>query len=393
MEFFHTYEQLKPDPIFGILERFKKEAHPLKHNLSLGVYYDDEGTQVVLPSVQKAAEAYTGEGIVTSYQPIRGCDAFLTSLYSLLFDQNGAKDQMAMIQTVGGTSALRVGSDFLLRGGYNNLYLSDPSWANHRPIFEESGMNVATYPYLNRDEMSVDFKALLAFVETLEPKSVLLLHACCHNPTGLDLTPSQWEQLLAMAHSKQCLCFFDFAYLGFGKGLSEDCFALTHAIEKGYEFMCAFSCSKTFTLYGERVGSLFVSTKSHEDKQKVQSQIEQVARRSYSNPPRFGAHLVSHILNTPTLKKSWEGDLAMIRDRTAKTRKYLVDHLKGVASSATLNSLENGLGFFSLMGLSKEQVDKLYEEGIYLTGSSRINLAALNEGNIDRFIECVKKVS
>ncbi|PCI77664.1 aromatic amino acid aminotransferase [Candidatus Aerophobetes bacterium] len=394
MEFFQNYKELAPDAIFGISERFRQDKSSSKHNLSMGIYYDEEGEFFSMPVVTEVAKRYVNENFSTAYQSIGGYRPFLKSLlYLLVGDESIEKSEkrVAMIQTIGGTSALRTGADFLLRGGIKQIYVSDPTWANHRAIFEEAGLEVGTYPYAEPTTMSVDYGRLKNFVVGLKEGSALLLHACCHNPTGLDLNKKEWEELLILLRKKKCICFFDMAYLGFAHGVYEDSFPLRFLTENNIDFMLAFSCSKTFTLYGERVGALMINTGSEQEKQAVESHIKQIARRTYSNPPRFGAHLVHTILSTESLRKQWEEELSTIRKRIEQTKVYLVEKLKNVGSQALINSLKESFGFFTLLGLSPSQVENLYKQGIYLTGSSRINLAALNSGNIDHFISCFCK--
>ena len=389
MDFFQSYQQAPSDPIFSLQERFKNDDSELKYNLSVGVYYDEKGSEFSMPVIKKAAELYLNNHFSTSYQPIRGNAIFLKALLHLIVgDQWKEKSEknFAMIQTIGGTSALRCGADFLLRGGYKNIYVSEPTWNNHIGIFKEAGMEVAKYPYLESNTMSLDWNRLKNFVVNLKEKSVLLLHMCCHNPTGIDLNIKQWEELLVLIRKKKSLCFFDFAYLGLAQGIEEDCFPLRFSIESNFNCMVAFSCSKTFTLYGERVGALMVNAKNEAEKKIVQSQIQQIARRTYSNPPRFGADIVTIILNSKSLRKEWEENLLMIRKRIAQTRQYLAKKLVHIEPKSLLNSLKQGFGFFNLLGLEDDQVKYLYDQGIYLNRNSRINLAALNLNNIEYFI-------
>lgn len=392
MDFFKNYKPLPPDAIFGITDRFNRDKSAQKYNLCVGVYYDEKGSFWQMPLIKEVAASYLKKGFNTNYQPISGHSSFLERILHLLMGEHfSAKqlEQVAAVQTLGGTGALRVGADFLVRGGKKTMYVSDPTWANHSAIFEQAGMEVIKYPYLEPVSMEIDFSRLKNFILGVKEGSVFLLHGCCHNPTGLDLNRKQWEELLVLLRKKKCLCFFDVAYLGFAHGPEEDNFPLQLLVEKGIEHMVAFSCSKTFTLYSERVGALSVYTGSCEEKEGVQSHLKQIVRRSYSNPPRFGAEVVSRILSDEDLKKQWKQELSLVRKRLEQNRTYLVEILEKVAPEQTVQALKESFGFFAQLGLKKEQVENLYSQGIYLTGSSRVNLAAINEGNVDFFLKAL----
>lgn len=394
---FAAVEQAPRDPILGLNEAFNADTRPTKVNLGVGVYYDDNGKIPLLAAVKAAEKARLEAQPPRGYQPIDGLAAYNKGVQALVFGAQSplvTEGRVVTVEALGGTGALKIGADFLKRTFPNaKAYISNPSWENHRALFEAAGFTVETYGYYDPATRGVDFAAMKASLSALEAKSIIILHACCHNPTGADLSAEQWKEVVALCKDKGLIPFLDMAYQGFADGLEEDSIAARLFAESGMQFFVSSSFSKNFSLYGERVGALSVVTASSEEAGRVRSQVKKVIRTNYSNPPTHGGALVAAVLNTPELYQQWVAELSGMRDRIRAMRLSLVEKLnaKGVAQDFSFVVKQRGM--FSFTGLSKEQVEKLKTDfGIYAVGSGRICLAALNSKNIDAVVNAIAAV-
>ncbi len=394
---FAAVEQAPRDPILGLNEAFNADTRPTKVNLGVGVYYDDNGKIPLLAAVKAAEKARLEAQPPRGYQPIDGLAAYNKGVQALVFGAQSplvTEGRVVTVEALGGTGALKIGADFLKRTFPNaKAYISNPSWENHRALFEAAGFTVETYGYYDPATRGVDFAAMKASLSALEAKSIIILHACCHNPTGADLSAEQWKEVVALCKDTGLIPFLDMAYQGFADGLEEDGIAARLFAESGMQFFVSSSFSKNFSLYGERVGALSVVTASSEEAGRVRSQVKKVIRTNYSNPPTHGGALVAAVLNTPELYQQWVAELSGMRDRIRAMRLSLVEKLnaKGVAQDFSFVVKQRGM--FSFTGLSKEQVEKLKTDfGIYAVGSGRICLAALNSKNIDAVVNAIAAV-
>ena len=385
------------DPILGLNEQFHADTRTQKVNLSIGVYSDDEGRLPLLKAV-RAAELQQFEGAKPrGYLPIEGLAAYNKGAQTLLLGKDSpliAEGRAVTVESIGGTGALKIGADFLHKiTPESKVYISNPSWQNHQAIFEDAGFTVESYPYYSAETHGLDFAAMKSFFETLEEKSILILHACCHNPTGVDPSLEQWQEILEIIKTRNLIPFLDIAYQGFGEGLNEDAKVVRRFAEAGGESFVSSSFSKSFSLYGERVGALTLTTESKEQADKVLSQIKAVIRTNYSNPPTHGATVVSTVLNSPELFQMWEEELAEMRVRIKAMREQLVEKIREAGVTQDFSFVLDQNGMFSYSGLTKEQVDRLREEfGIYAVGSGRICVAALNSMNIDYVAKSIAAV-
>ncbi|NLJ52006.1 MAG: aspartate/tyrosine/aromatic aminotransferase [Alcaligenaceae bacterium] len=385
------------DPILGLNEQFHADTRTQKVNLSIGVYSDDEGRLPLLKAV-RAAELQQFEGAKPrGYLPIEGLAAYNKGAQTLLLGKDSpliAEGRAVTVESIGGTGALKIGADFLHKiTPESKVYISNPSWQNHQAIFEDAGFTVESYPYYSAETHGLDFAAMKSFFETLEEKSILILHACCHNPTGVDPSLEQWQEILEIIKTRNLIPFLDIAYQGFGEGLNEDAKVVRLFAEAGVEIFVSSSFSKSFSLYGERVGALTLTTESKEQADKVLSQIKAVIRTNYSNPPTHGATVVSTVLNSPELFQMWEEELAEMRVRIKAMREQLVEKIREAGVTQDFSFVLDQNGMFSYSGLTKEQVDRLREEfGIYAVGSGRICVAALNSMNIDYVAKSIAAV-
>lgn len=378
------------DPILSLNEDFHRDPRKAKVNLSIGIYFDEEGRLPVLPSVQQAErrlQSDDGEG-PRPYLPMAGIANYRDAVQKLVFSSDSpllSADRVATIQTLGGSGALKVGSDFLKRLFPDaQVWISDPSWENHRVVFEGSGFKVNTYPYYDADSGGLRFDEMVAELKTLPPRSVVLLHACCHNPTGVDLSKEQWLELIPVLRNREAIAFIDMAYQGFGNGLVDDAFAIRALSEAGVACLVANSFSKNFSLYGERCGGLSVVCENQEEAQRVLGQLTGTVRANYSNPPTHGAKVISTILNDVDLKRQWESELEGMRERIATMRRTIHANLATKISGPKLDRYVQQRGMFTYTGLTASQVDRLREEfGIYLLRSGRMCVAGLNDGNVD----------
>ncbi len=372
------------DPILGLNEAFTAEQRSDKVNLCIGVYYDAQGRLPLLQAIAQAESYVTNSSAPHAYLPIDGLPAYDLAVQTLLFGATApvvVKDQVVTVQTLGGTGALRVGADFLKQLLPDAcVAISDPSWENHRAIFEGAGFRVRSYRYYDATKRGLDRAGLRQDLESLPAGSIVVLHACCHNPTGIDLSHEDWRDVLVIVQAKQLVPFIDFAYQGFDRGIEEDTSAVRLFAEAGVAFLVASSFSKSFSLYGERVGALHLVTQGKDEADRVRSQIKRVVRTNYSSPPTYGAALVAKVLTTPMLRQLWEVELNQMRERIHAMRLALV---QGLAEAGDFSFIQRQRGMFSYSGLDRKQVEELRSRfGIYLLDSGRINLAALNERNL-----------
>ncbi|WP_066098686.1 aromatic amino acid transaminase [Xanthomonas massiliensis] len=398
MSFFATVELAPGDPILGLTEAYNADPRPNKVNLGVGIYYDEHGRIPLLRSVYQIEQQLGQDAKPRGYLPIDGLPAYNKATQGLLF---GAKSplleagRVATSQTIGGSGALRVGADTLKKLlPHAKIAISNPSWGNHHAIFAAAGFELVDYTYYAPATHGVDFDGMLADLNKLEPGTVVLLHACCHNPTGVDLSREQWEQVALLLKERRLFPFIDLAYQGFKAGIDEDAFAVRVMGEIGpAEFIVASSYSKSFSLYGERVGALSVVAADAAQAKAVQSQIKRVIRTIYSSPSMHGAQLVAGVLGSPELRGMWEEELTGMRERIHALRAGLVSRLAGLGATQ-FGFIEQQAGMFSYSGLGKAQVERLREEfAIYAVGSGRICVAALNQGNLDYVAEAVATVS
>jgi len=386
-----------PDPILGLTEAFNKDPNPSKVNLGVGVYQDDSGKVPILATVREAERRWLEIEDSKSYLPIDGVPAYNKAVQELLFgsDSEIIKEGKAItVQTLGGTGALRVGADFLRKFFPSaKVWISNPSWENHRAIFESAGFQVQTYSYYDAAHHGLAFTEMRECVERIPDGDVLLVHASCHNPTGVDLSEDNWEELSQLLARKQIILFLDFAYQGFYKGLEEDAFAVRLFARKGIPFLVASSFSKNFSLYRERVGALTVVASDQDEARRVLSQIKRVIRTNWSNPASHGAQVVALVLKDKDLRKQWEGEVAQMRERIRRMRKLFVQKLREKGIERDFSFIERQNGMFSFSGLEPEIVDRLKNEfSLYIVRSGRICVAAMNERNIDYICNAIAQV-
>jgi aromatic-amino-acid transaminase len=388
MSLFQAVELAPRDPILGLNEQFATDPNPAKVNLGVGVYYDDNGKLPLLRCVAEAERQLMEAPAPRGYLPIDGIAAYDKAVQSLVFgaDSPVVRDgRVATVQALGGTGGLKVGADFLRKlDPRARVLISDPSWENHRALFTNAGFEVGSYPYYDAERRGVAFDAMLGALNAAPAGSVVVLHACCHNPTGYDLTPEQWRQVVAATKARGLVPFLDMAYQGFGDGISEDGAVVGMFIDSGMDFFVSNSFSKSFSLYGERVGALSVVCSSTDEVTRVLSQLKIVIRTNYSNPPTHGAQVVARVLTTPGLRAMWEEELAGMRLRIKQMRQALVEKLREAGVTADMSFITRQRGMFSYSGLSQQQMQRLRSEfGIYGVDSGRICVAALNSRNID----------
>ncbi len=384
---FAAVEMAPRDPILGLNEQFNADSNAAKVNLGVGVYFDDAGKLPVLRCVAAAEKQLLESPKAKGYLPIDGIAAYDKAVQGLVFGADSepvTSGRVATVQALGGTGGLKLGADFLKRlRPEAKVLISDPSWENHRALFSNAGFAVDTYPYYDAASRGVRFDALLAALQAAPAGTVVVLHACCHNPTGYDLQLPQWQQIARVCAERGLVPFLDMAYQGFGAGIAEDGAAVQCFVATGQQFFISTSFSKSFSLYGERVGALSVVCASKEECGRVLSQLKIVIRTNYSTPPTFGAQVVATVLTTPALRAMWEEELAGMRDRIKAMRHALVAQLQAAGVPGDLAYITNQVGMFSYSGLSKEQMLRLRSEfGIYGLESGRICVAALNTRNI-----------
>jgi len=394
---FTAVEMAPRDPILGLTEQFNADPNPAKVNLGVGVYFNDEGKLPVLRCVAEAEKQLLAAPKAKNYLPIDGIAVYDKAVQGLVFgaDSEALKaGRVATVQALGGTGGLKVGADFLRRvNPAAKALISDPSWENHRALFTNAGFTVETYPYYDAATRDIRFEAMLAALRAAAPGTVVVLHACCHNPTGYDITPAQWEQVAAACQQAGLVPFLDMAYQGFGLGIAEDGAAVRCFMASGMNFFVSTSFSKSFSLYGERAGALSVVCGSSEEAARVLSQLKIVIRSNYSTPPTFGAQVVSMVLTSPELRALWEEELAGMRERIKGMRQTLVAKLQAAGVKGDLSYITRQMGMFSYSGLSKEQMQRLRSEfGVYGLDSGRICVAALNSRNIDAVAAAIARV-
>ncbi|WP_372017257.1 amino acid aminotransferase [Pseudoxanthomonas sp. 10H] len=398
MSFFSNVELVPGDPILGLTEAYNADSRATKVNLGVGIYYDEQGRIPLLKAVQQVEQSLAAAARPRGYLPIDGLPAYTQATRELLFGKDSpllAAGRVATTQTVGGSGALRVGAELLRKVlPHATLALSNPSWENHRAVFTAAGFDIVDYTYFDAASHGVDFDGMLADLGTLQPGTTVLLHACCHNPTGADLTVEQWKQVAALLKERQLFPFIDMAYQGFDKGIAEDAAAIGILVEAGIDsFVVASSYSKSFSLYGERVGALSIVAASAEQAKAVQSQVKRIIRTIYSSPSAHGAALVAGVLTSPELRALWESELTEMRERIHALREGLVQKL-AEQGHPEYAFIREQAGMFSYSGLAKAQVDRLRDEfGIYAVGTGRICVAALNQGNLEYVAKAVAAVS
>ena len=395
---FAAVEMAPRDPILGLNEQFNADPNPAKVNLGVGVYFDANGKLPLLQCVQAAEKMMMETPKPRGYLPIDGIAAYDKAVQGLVFGADSEAVQagrIATVQALGGTGGLKVGADLLQRMNPNaSVLISDPSWENHRALFESAGFAVAHYPYYDAAKRGIDFDAMLASLNAAAAGSIVVLHACCHNPTGYDITVSQWRQVIAAVRARGLVPFLDMAYQGFGEGIREDGAAVDLFMQAGLDFFVATSFSKSFSLYGERVGALSVVCSSKDDAARVLSQLKRVIRTNYSNPPTHGAQVVALVLTTPALHAMWEEELAAMRVRIKEMRVALQSKLAAAGLKQDMSFITSQRGMFSYSGLTKNQMQRLRTEfGIYGVDSGRICVAALNHSNIDATVAAIAQVA
>jgi aromatic-amino-acid transaminase len=397
MTLFAAVEMAPRDPILGLNEQFNADPNPAKVNLGVGVYTDENGKLPLLACV-KAAEAQLVEAArARGYLPIDGIAAYDKAVQHLVFGEGSpllAAGRVATVQALGGTGGLKVGADFLKKLEPSaKVLISDPSWENHRALFTNAGFTVETYPYYDAAKKGVNFEGMLSALNAAPAGTIVVLHACCHNPTGYDITAAQWDEVIEAVKSRKLVPFLDMAYQGFGDGIAEDGTVVGRFAAAGIDFFVSTSFSKSFSLYGERVGALSVVCESKEEAARVLSQLKIVIRTNYSNPPTHGAQVVATVLSTPALRQQWEDELAGMRNRIKAMRTALVERLKAAGVKQDLSFITTQRGMFSYSGLTKPQMERLRSEfGVYGVDSGRICVAALNEKNIGYVAESIAKV-
>ena len=394
---FSAIEMAPRDPILGITEAFNADTNPAKINLGVGVYYDDNGKVPLLACVRKAEEILIEQQAPRTYLPIEGLAAYDKAVQELVFGADSPiiqEKRAVTVQAIGGTGALKIGADFLRRfAPASQVYISDPSWENHRALFESAGFTVNTYSYYDAATRGVNFGAMLADLRAMPRGAIVLLHACCHNPTGADLTAAQWDEVIAAVIAGGLIPFLDMAYQGFGSGIAADGAVVGKFAAAGGPLLISNSFSKSFSLYGERVGALSVVGESAEEAARLLSQLKRVVRTNYSNPPIHGGKVVATVLTTPELRQMWEDELAGMRVRIKEMRNTFVEKLKDKAPAHDFEFVREQVGMFSYSGLTKQQVERLrVEHSIYAVDTGRICVAALNSKNIDLVIDAIAKV-
>jgi aromatic-amino-acid transaminase len=389
MSAFSHLEPYGGDPILSLNDAFQKDPRKDKVNLSIGIYFDDAGRIPVLDCVKQAEAQMLAESGPKPYLPIEGSAAMRTAVQHLLFGAGHeavTSGRIATLQTVGSSGGLKVGADFLKRWLPGSaVWVSDPTWDNHRAMFEGAGVTVNTYPYYDPATGGVRFADMLAAIRALPARSVVLLHACCHNPSGVDLSRAQWEELIPVLKQRELLPYLDLAYQGYGDGIAEDAFAVRALASSGLSFFIANSFSKSMSVYGERAGALSVVCADAAEADLVLGQMKATVRRNYSSPAIHAAGIVSRVLTDPTLRSSWEADVSAMRTRIQAMRQSLHGVLRSKKPGRDFNYFLTQRGMFSYTGLSAAQVDRLREEfGVYLVRSGRICVAGLNTGNVER---------
>ena len=397
MSLFTAVEMAPRDPILGLNEQFAADTNPNKVNLGVGVYFDDNGKLPLLQCVQAAEKTLMATPTARGYLPIDGIAAYDAAVKRLVFGAQSeavTSGRVATVQGIGGTGGLKIGADFLKKLSPNaTVLISDPSWENHRALFMNAGFKVDSYAYYDADKRGVNFEGMLASLNAAAPGTIVVLHACCHNPTGYDITAAQWDQVVTVVKNKALTAFLDMAYQGFGHGIAEDGAVIGKFVAAGLNFLVSTSFSKSFSLYGERVGALSVLCQDKEECGRVLSQLKIAIRTNYSTPPIHGGAVVAAVLNNPELRAQWEGELGEMRVRIKAMRQKLVDGLQAAGVKQDMGFITSQIGMFSYSGLSKDQMVRLRNEfGVYGTDTGRMCVAALNSKNIDYVCQSIAKV-
>ncbi|MBZ5756929.1 aspartate/tyrosine/aromatic aminotransferase [Pseudomonas sp. S5(2021)] len=397
MSLFSAVEMAPRDPILGLNEAFNSDTRPNKVNLGVGVYYNEDGRIPLLRAVAEAEQARIAAHAPRGYLPIEGIAAYDGAVQKMLFGADSsllADGRVVTVQALGGTGALKIGADFLKRLLPDaTVAISNPSWENHRALFESAGFPVHQYAYYDAASHGVDRAGMLADLKALPARSIIVLHACCHNPTGVDLGIDDWKQVIEVLREKDHIPFVDIAYQGFGDGIEEDAAAVRLFAETGMTFFVSSSFSKSFSLYGERVGALSIVTGNRDESARVLSQVKRVVRTNYSNPPTHGATVVASVLNSPELRAMWETELGEMRERIRKMRLGMVEQLAAKGAKTDFSFVARQRGMFSYSGLTAEQVERLRVEfGVYAISTGRICAAALNGRNLGYVTDAIVQV-
>lgn len=395
---FSAIEMAPRDPILGITEAYNADTNPNKTNLGVGVYYDDNGKVPLLECVKRAESELSSTFTPRTYLPITGLASYNKAVQELVFGKESAvvqEKRTITVEALGGTGALKIGADFIKQfyPANTEVWVSDPSWDNHRALFEAAGFKVNAYPYYDAKTHGVDFDNMMATFKSMAAGTVIVLHACCHNPTGVDLTDAQWDAVIDVVKERKLTPFLDMAYQGFGDGIAEDGAIVRRFADEMVGVFVSNSFSKSFSLYGERVGALSIVTASEEEAGRVLSQVKRVIRTNYSNPPTHGSQVVAMTLTSPELRALWESELGAMRVRIRQMRELFVLKLKEKAPNHQFDFVVQQRGMFSYSGLTKEQAQRLRSEfAIYALDSGRICVAALNSKNIDAVTDAIAKV-
>jgi aromatic-amino-acid transaminase len=397
MSLFTAVEMAPRDPILGLNEQFAADSNPHKVNLGVGVYFDDNGKLPLLQCVQAAEKAMMEKPTARGYLPIDGIAAYDAAVKGLVFGADSepvTSGRVATVQGIGGTGGLKIGADFLKKISPNaKVMISDPSWENHRALFASAGFQVDSYAYYDAEKRGVNFEGMLASLRAAAAGTIVVLHACCHNPTGYDITAAQWDEVIAVVKAQNLTAFLDMAYQGFGHGIAEDGAVVAKFVAAGLNFFVSTSFSKSFSLYGERVGALSVVCADKEECGRVLSQLKIVIRTNYSNPPIHGGAVVAAVLANPEWRAIWEKELGEMRVRIKAMRQKLVDGLKAAGVKQDMSFITTQIGMFSYSGLNKDQMVRLRTEfGVYGTDTGRMCVAALNSQNIDHVCQSIAKV-
>ena len=394
---FQSVELAPRDPIIGLTEAFVADSRPQKVNLGAGVYVDDSGKIPLLRAVREAERARVEAVVPRGYLPIEGLAAYDAAVQKMLFGADSAliaNGRLVTAQALGGTGALKIGADFLKRISPDaQVLISDPSWENHRALFEGAGFKVGTYPYYDAATHGLNFAGMCSALRAAPAGTIVALHACCHNPTGVDMTHEQWHEVARICKAQGLVPMMDIAYQGFGEGVDADAAAVRIFADEGLAFFVASSFSKSFSLYGERVGALTIVTGGSDESARVLSQLKRVIRTNYSNPPTHGGSIVAAVLGDPKLRALWEEELAEMRNRIKAMRKALVEGMKARGVPGDFSYVMKQNGMFSYSGLTTAQVDRLRNEfGIYAVSTGRVCVAALNSRNIDYVCDALAKI-
>jgi aspartate aminotransferase/aromatic-amino-acid transaminase len=394
MNLFEQVTAAAPDPILGLAETFRKDPNPAKINLTVGVYQDESGKPPVMQAVRKAEQTMTALQLPKSYLPMDGNPDFLRHARSLLLGEENemiTTGRVASLHTPGGTGALRLAADFLRRVlSRRTIWVSNPTWANHKGIFEAADLKTSAYPWYNPETHALNLEGFLTVLEDIPENDVVLFHACCHNPTGIDPSPDEWETIAKICKERRLLPLVDFAYQGLATGWLDDAVSLRAFSEYGLEFLVCSSFSKNFVLYQDRVGALHAVAKNASEAERILSQLKLLVRRNYSNPPAHGGHIVSTILDSQELRLLWEEELKEMRLRIRSIRSTFVDELAAAGVPGDFNFIKEQKGMFSFSGFSGETVRRLRSEhSIYIVDSGRINVAGINRQNVKPLCQAI----